>query len=458
MKKLLAAILVCALTISCFSMFGIFAEEAAEDPTTFRAYAYEDGAGYSASCWLNSFDPDGECLGTDYVVFKAAAPIKGFGFPEIFAGREENDQDATVRFELFKWNESVEKTLEGTPVFQSELHLVGDTKNVEVKLDEKQPAGQYLFKVSQVTGMGDWDSLPAHYSVLPVSELKYSDNYMLFGEKGKFGFFMDFETTDGVKDYFLVLDGQSADMKIKPEKVIIAREGDTPHEIVEYGILTPEIPDGQVLYSIALSDSPTWNNANGDSDATFIVYKWKGDYDATVEGKPVTVVELTNHADNSNLTARFDTALRYGYRYLIVVEQSNSGKIGYWQGVENRPDGWEFFELGSEVEYNPALKAAYAEVGDLGPEPTEEPTKEPTATPEVTEAPTKAPTEEPVVTDAPKPTDKAEDNTAAPATEDSGTKEKTGGNNALPIIITAICAAVVIASVVVIILVSKKKK
>ena len=91
MKKLLAAILVCALTISCFSMFGIFAEEAAEDPTTFRAYAYEDGAGYSASCWLNSFDPDGECIGTDYVVFKAAAPIKGFGFPEIFAGKEEND-------------------------------------------------------------------------------------------------------------------------------------------------------------------------------------------------------------------------------------------------------------------------------------------------------------------------------------------------------------------------------
>ncbi|MBO7377238.1 MAG: PT domain-containing protein [Clostridia bacterium] len=467
MKKTLETLLIFILTLSTILLTAAYAENApADDPTTARAYPYDVDAALGADIWLNAFDAEGECIGSDYVVFNAAAPLKGLGFPVVFAGKEENDQDATVRFELFGWDTNEKKTLEGTPVFSREIHFNGDTRDVDLKIDDKLAAGQYLFKISQVTGQGEWTEFPAHYSVLPSGEISYSESTLLYGAKGRFAFYADFEATDGVTDYFKTLEGKSNQIDIQKEKTIIARNGDTPHEIAEFGILTPEIPDGQVLYSITLANAPTWNNTNGDSDASFTVYKWKGDYETSVEGNPVASVEVLDHKDNSDMTARFDVALRYGHRYLIVVEPSNDGKIGYWEGRDARPDGWEFFEFGEELSYNPTLKAAYAVVGDLGPEPTEAPTKEPAPTPEVTEKPTAAPTEVPAVTDAPAPTDvpvvteeaskpvKTEDNPPGGSDDKSGS----GANMTVPIIVTSICGVIVIASVVAIILALRKKK
>ena len=463
MKKLLSALIALVMAVTLFGTVSFAAgdEPAETDPTTFTGYTYEEGARIDPAVWLNAFDADDNCIGNDYVVFNVASSVKKIVIPVFYAGTKAKDQDADVRFEVYAWDTDVQKTLAGTALFTEDKNLDGDHP-VELTMTEPLPSGQYLFNVTQLSGRGEWTDGVAHYSVLPLCDLKYSESYLSFGDRGKFAFYIEFEKKDGLDEYFLKLQGDGPELEILTEKTLIARNGDTPHEISEFAILTPVIPDGQVLFSVTLTNSPTWSNTNGDSDVEIAVYKWRDDYDESVSGNPVFETELLDHADNSNLIVKFGSALRYGHRYLIVFTRSNSGRIGFWEGVPDRPEGWEFYDQGEEVEYNPSMKVTYANCGDLGPEPTEAPTQAPTEKPpEVppTDAPalTDAPaTDAPAPTDAPKETDGGQtDKTNEPG--GSGDKPS-GGNSALPIIICIVCGVIIIGCAVVIVLSKKKKK
>ena len=150
MKKFLTVLLVLAMILSVPGL-GVFAAEA--DETTYRATPYAEGASFDPGIWMNKFDEDGNCTGTNYVIFKTAADIKGFGLPKAFAGTSQNDQDATVRFELFKFDTDAETTLKGTPVHSEEVYMDGDfNEGMHFRLETPAPAGQYLFRITQLTG------------------------------------------------------------------------------------------------------------------------------------------------------------------------------------------------------------------------------------------------------------------------------------------------------------------
>ena len=409
MKKIIALILSLAVMLAMAAVVS-FAEEGegeldGPDETTFRVYTYDPTVAWAPSIWFNTFDPDGECTGTDFAIFNSAAPVKAVGFPELYAGISANGADCTVRFEIFKWDTDAAKTVSGTPVVSKDIYFDGDVKNLHIPFDAPAPAGQYLFRVTQLTGIGDEDQRP--YSVLPISDLKFSASKLEFDARGPFVFYVDCEKKEGLTDYFLNLEGKESEIEILPEKTVIPRNNIGVHPIFDYGIVTPEVPAGQVLYSFALIESPTWMNTNGDSDVIYEVYKWTGDYEESYRARPIASGEILNHADNSNLTLTFGTALRYGHRYLIVITRSNEGAIGYYEGVMPVPDGWEFYEYGEQVfDYCAAIKVAYANVGDLGPEATDEPPAE-----QPTEAPVENPTEAPVENETQQP---AEQPTEAP--------------------------------------------
>ena len=346
-----------------------------------------------------------------------------------------------MRFEIFKWDTDAAKTVSGTPVVSKDIYFDGDVKNLHIPFDTPAPAGQYLFRVTQLTGIGDEDQRP--YSVLPISDLKFSASKLEFDARGPFVFYVDCEKKEGLTDYFLNLEGKESEIEILPEKTVIPRNNIGVHPIFDYGIVTPEVPAGQVLYSFALIESPTWMNTNGDSDVIYEVYKWTGDYEESYKARPIASGEILNHADNSNLTLTFGTALRYGHRYLIVITRSNEGAIGYYEGVMPVPDGWEFYEYGEQVfDYCAAIKVAYANVGDLGPEATDEPPAE-----QPTEAPVENPTEPP----AENPTQPGQDPVAEPtdppvATQAPKDKKGCGGvvGGSLALVSLALCAAVVL--------------
>ena len=184
----------------------------------------------------------------------------------------------------------------------------------------------------------------------------------------------------------------------------------------ELAIKTIEIPENYVMREFTLTSCPTWSNTNGDSDVMAEVYIWKGDYDSTYVGKPVATVEVLDHIDNSPCKFKFNNELRYGHEYLIVITTINDGAFGYWEGESDLPEGWVVYMDGEESESVPPMSYALAEVGDLGPEPTEEPTEEPTDTPEITEAPEATATAE--VTAA--PADETAEATAGTSDDDGG--------------------------------------
>jgi hypothetical protein len=458
MKKAVALIIALMLTLSLAGMLSFAAESSEEQPvadeTTVRAYVYDQSIKHTPSIWLNTFDFDGTCNGSDYAIFKCATALKGIGLPEVYAGVSGNFSDATARFELFKWDENAEKTLTGTPVFSEEVYFDGDHQDLpNFTFESPLPAGQYLFRITQISDMDDEDHKP--YIVLPISDLKYSETKIDFDSRGPFAFYIDCEKADGVEDYFLALEGKSVDIDIQPERSVIPRKANGgAFPFFEFGIVTPVVPDGQVLYSLALIGAPTWVNKNGDSDVSYEVFKWTGDYEESIDGKVLASGEIFDHADNSDLTIKFGTAMRYGNQYLIVLTRSNNGAIGYYEGEPDYPEGWEFYEVGMPVDSIPAIKVAYANVGDLGPEPTDAPTEAPTEAPPATDAPTDAP----AVTDALAKTD-------APApTKDNGSNDNTGDkdnkgnkNKALPFIIIG-ASVLVIAGAVIAIVASKKKK
>lgn len=179
----------------------------------------------------------------------------------------------------------------------------------------------------------------------------------------------------------------------------VAAKGDGVTNIVsghggEYGILTPEIPAGKTLYSLNIIGCPTWTNKNGDSNVDIDVYKWLGDFDVSMDAKSLYHEEVKDHQDCDDLLITFGpTALRYGYRYLIVFH-AYDGAVGYWH-ASGHPDGWEFYgNLGSKINVTPWISVTYANVGDLGPEPTDEP--EPPITPLPAGTPLPADSTEPV--------------------------------------------------------------
>ena len=253
-------------------------------------------------------------------------------------------------------------------------------------------AGKYVFRVQQVGEKGESDT--GRYSVLPAySSMAYDTTYLEYGSLGEFGLVFQFQKTEGVSNYLLLLNDDVVLETLEVE-TIVERSGDIAIEFNdrEFAILTPLVPDEQVLYRLSITSSPTWSNKNGDSDVRADVYKWLGDYDSTYLSTPVLTMDLTNRQDGADLTFIFGTALRYGYQYLIVINATNYGKIGFWEGemvAGAEEKGWKIFCDCDEADSYPSMKAQFATVGDLGPEPTVVPTEETasaeaTATPEVT--------------------------------------------------------------------------
>lgn len=441
MKRILCFVLVLLMICTLYAGVTVFAEE----PATERVYNYSGET--TADIWLSDYDEDDKCIGNAYVTFNAAASFSGAYLPHIWAGVKGNDQDADLRFELFRYDTDDEKTMKETPVFKKEQHFDGDVDDYVLPFGAVFPAGQYLFKITQYGDKGTAGI--GRYTVLPRSgKLSYSESVIGSGPRGQFGFAIDFTRTEGISSYFRPLEGLEYDLE--PFQTISEYIGGTAKSINDAGefiIVTPEVPDGKALYSFTLTLCPTWGNQDGNSNLSCEVYKWMGDYTTSVNNGILDLIEITDHKDNSDLTLVFGTTCRYGSRYMLILTAPD-GKIGYYLGSSDVPEGWVFFEGDDLSEITPACAVTYALVGDLGPEPTKEPEKTPEA------AVTDAPADNPAT-----PDNGGEIVVTLPPAENSGnsTESEKDSGSSLPVIL-GICGGVVVIAVIAVIVLKKRKK
>ena len=198
MKKVLSIILAVAVLFSLCSLFSFAEEPAAEDPTTVEVLTYEGDP--NPGNWLNQFNEDEECFGNSYVSFRTGAPLKAIKFP--FA------TDA-------------ETSIAGTASFTKEVHFDGDVVNYILELDKPLAAGQYVFKISQLSSKGS-NPEAGHYVVLPDCPMVYMNRHLVFGGTvaTEFAFALQFEKTEGVTDYILPLEGPSQEAKFFDDRAV----------------------------------------------------------------------------------------------------------------------------------------------------------------------------------------------------------------------------------------------
>ena len=423
MKKLISLLVIISMVLS----LGVIAVSADEAPSSATVATFT-GA-HSPGIWLNKFDEDGNCKGFAYTIFNAAAPFTAIVLPEFYAGRSENNQDVDVRFELFSFVGEKAASLAADPIFTKDDHLDGDMRDFTIDFGTTIAAGQYIFKITQLTGNPE-EEVPGPYSVLPTAEELYATDVLDFDSINgatSFSFSVVYDGSVAEDAFFKTIVWKTAQV-FKDDKAVqlVVRTGDAHQfQMADYAILTQEVPEGKVLRYFTFKNAPTWNNTNHDSDLDWDVYVWDTDYETTYSGVPIKSGTIVDHTDNQDLTLDFGARLTAGRRYLIVVYKANDGSIGFWCGSNVKrgyEETWAFFEDEEETDIIPACEFKFSTYS--GPEETPEPTPTPTNTP--------APTEPPVETEVPEePTEVPEEPTDAPAnptnTPDNGSSSSSSG-------------------------------
>ncbi len=376
----------------------------------------------SVGLWLNQFDEDGKCIGEAAVAFSTAAGFDAVVFQNLWAGKAENGEDPDVKFEVFKFDTDFATSEAAQPLFSETRHFDGDQApkykkdadgkdlldengnkiveqqyGVTLELGKVLEAGQYVLKVSEIAEIEDGVK---PYAVIPNVTESLSNAYLLFESK-EFGFGLRFvKSADG--NYFKKLDGREGQLEIIAEEIADRDKEGHPvsfkTDMVEFGILTPVIPENKALTQFIFSGSPTWNNQEGNSDVGYEVFVWDEDYEKTVTDKtPLHTGVIRNHQDNQSLTLPLELSCFAGRQYLILVYCDDDGNCGYYPTTPDADlGGFTFFADGEEDKVaNPAFQLGWSTVDEsMKPaDPTPKPTPAPTAEP-ATE-PTKAPTTDP---------------------------------------------------------------
>ena len=324
------------------------------DPETKRHYSYTGNA--KVGLWLNSFDENGACTGDAYAVFNAGAPFNQFGFPNIWAGRSENGADADYIAEIYAFDESPEKSIGGSPLFSETMHQDGDnTHGAIFPMQKILPAGKYVLYVRQLTAKTT-DADP--YIVLPTGTAAKTTDFMTFGgtSGGVLCFFIDFIKDADVIDYFFPLEGASGINLTVDEPVTVFRPesnsgADRLEEGETYAVLTSQIPDDRILYSITFFSMPTWSNNGPGSNLSYEVYRWNTSYVYSTSYDPVLTGEVVDHRDNQPLDLSFGYSLEGGSRYLIVLKTSGPKSIGFWIGPgEIQASKWRVYKNGMSAD------------------------------------------------------------------------------------------------------------
>ncbi|MCR5056484.1 MAG: hypothetical protein K6B54_06190 [Clostridia bacterium] len=449
MKKIISLLVIISMVLS----LGVLAVSADEEAGSATALNYSGD--HQPGIWLNRFNEEGVCNAYAYTIFNAAAPFTAIVLPTLYAGRSENNQNSSVRFELFNFTGEKDASLAAEPIFTNEDALEGDTNNYTIDFGKSIPAGQYIFKISQITDNPERES-PGPYAVLPAAEDLYSTEIIEYGSLNgsvSFAFSVVYDGSVESSAFFKAIQWKSAQV-FKDDKAVqlVQRTGDAHQlQMADYAILTEEIPEGKVLRYFTFKAAPTWNNTNHDSDLDWDVYVWDTDYETTYSGIPIKSGSVVDHTDNQDLILDFGARLTAGRRYLIVVYKANDGNIGFWVGANIKKgyeEKWAFFEDEEETDVYPACEFKLSTYS--GPEETPEPVPTPTATPDVTEAPPVTEEPEQPTEKVEDPTEKAEEPTPTPknSSEESTSKKKSGCGGFVAGGIVSVCAlaaAVVIA-------------
>lgn len=213
---------------------------------------------------------------------------------------------------LYKGNTVV---FEGTSAeLYNEPTKSGDVNDVEIDFGKKIAAGEYTMELSVPEGY--YAFFAYGNGQLPDSYFEYERGHAMFG----------LYTTDNGKG-FVDLGVVLAE---KTVSVYEETQGGDPFTLQNGEVaIVVTVPAGYKLSQVIGSNSPTWSNTEGGSDAKAEVYKWAGSYEDTVAGAVLASAEIKDHKDNSDAVFALNKELPSG-DYLVVFTATGDKNIGFW--------------------------------------------------------------------------------------------------------------------------------
>ena len=368
MKKVMALLLALAMILT---LVNILPAVAADDITV-RTFLIDPSP--SSMGWIETNSGNGFAT-----VFSTTRAMKAMVLPLTWA----KPVDIKVTYTLYRFTDNFLNTVndDSNILYTASFITNGDHPQPwNLDFGGTYPAGEYMvtFKSQKVSEDG-------HF-VLPVMQYgnydtafpaaSYFENY----KYGLAGIVQEYTRSEPLC-YSIVFDGNDTSSTdfFKP---ISGREGlislddsivgwpgaataadpQTPYAFYDTGILTPEIPEGKVLYSFTFGAAPTWDDNSGNINVQYDVYVWEGDYDTTVDAEPLYTNTVKYRINGRNLELELGNTCVPGSRYLIRVRsyhfdpatgnQSEGQICGGWYnpdgGTNFNAQGFKVYQNGTE--------------------------------------------------------------------------------------------------------------
>lgn len=227
-----------------------------------------------------------------------------------------NNNLGSLRFSLYKWNESYGKTLSGTPVATEDF--INFTDNVTLRfLFSEVEAGEYLIYMENISDntaeeVGSWGYSKARENIRAYKDGAESDFCpglsLMYGTE--------------LSDPFVAISEMDPNATtLSPSETDLYPWG----EMVEYKM------DGNSLYGVQFNATVAFGGCEvfiptvpaGDNTLTLSLYKWDQNYSTTVKADPVASVTLNNVARSQ--WARLDYNDDATGEFLFVVSGGTAG-------------------------------------------------------------------------------------------------------------------------------------
>jgi len=243
--------------------------------------------------------------------FKSTVPFSGIAL----TSASWNNNLGSLRFSLYKWQESYNKTLEGTPVATEDFINFADNATLRFLFSEVE-AGEYLIYMENISdntaeAVGSWGYTSARAHVRAYKNGAEADFCpglsLMYGET--------------VSDPFAPISEMDPNATtLAPSEADLYPWGD----VAEYKM------NADAKYGVQFKATATFGGCEvfiptipaGDNTLTLSLYKWDGNYSTTVKTAPVAAKTLQNvkRSNWATLSGEFGPG-----EYLFVISDGTEG-------------------------------------------------------------------------------------------------------------------------------------
>ena len=270
--------------------------------------------------------------------------------------------DKSMRVSLYRFDTDMKTTFAAAPA-ASELWETIPDNNVGWLTFPTQPAGEYVIRLGDTNGTVAVWTFPATVMRAAVSDGKTESAVdpqiaFAFDEKPETPFLPVTEETPEITDTSAALHTDApAGCTLKDTFDIAYYDQKGVLQVNPGEVCGMRLHVNAPFRGMSFC-TPTWGTT--DSSAVYALYKWEGNWQATVAAGPLHTQKLTDMTDGAICWLTFPEQPAGEYLFAL---QDVTGPVGLWVYPKTISKGW-FMENGAEIEGEARMTIAFTSASD----------------------------------------------------------------------------------------------